>query len=52
MYYLTKITVVSIFTNHAKLLYIHYPMGQNPGITHHAMSKLLRWAINLSEFRF
>lgn len=51
MDYFVKKTVVSIYTDHANLVYIYDPIGPNPGLPRHTMSKLMQW-IKLSEFRF
>eukprot|EP00171_Calliarthron_tuberculosum_P001247 IDg1247t1 len=50
--YLTSGHVVSIFTDHANLVYLYDPYGRNPGIARHTASKLMRWAIKLSGFRY
>lgn len=50
--YLVTGNVVSIFTDHANLVYIYDPYGRNPGIPRHTASKLMRWAIKLSGFRY
>jgi RNase H-like domain found in reverse transcriptase len=42
---------LSLFTDHANLIYIFYPTGQNPVIQRHTASKLLRWALRLSGYR-
>lgn len=41
-----------VFTDYANLVYIYDAVGQNPGIPRHTMSKLMRWAIKLTKFRF
>jgi RNase H-like domain found in reverse transcriptase len=38
------------YTDHANLVYIFDPYGQNPGIARHTASKLMRWAVTLSAF--
>lgn len=43
---------VSIYTDHANLLYIFDPLGSSPSIPRHTASKLTRWAIKLSTYRF
>lgn len=43
---------VSIYTDHANLVYMYDPFGRNPGISRQTASKLMRWAIKLSAFRF
>lgn len=43
---------VSIFTDHANLVYIYDPYGSNPGIARHTANKLMRWALKLGEFRY
>lgn len=43
---------VSIFTDHANLVYLFDPYGRNPGIARHTASKLMRWALKLSVFRY
>lgn len=43
---------VSIYTDHTNLVYIFDPYGQNPGIARHTASKLTRWAVKLSSFRY
>lgn len=52
VHYLVKTTVLSIYTGHANLVYIYDSRGQKPGLLIHAMSKLMRWAIKVSEFLF
>jgi len=34
----------SLFTDHANLVYIFDPIGQNPGIARRTANKLMRWA--------
>ena len=41
---------VNIFTDHANLVYLYDPHGQNPGMARHTASKLMHWAIKLSAF--
>jgi hypothetical protein len=43
---------VSLYTDHSNLVYIFDPYGQNPGIARHTASKLMRWAVKLSSFRY
>jgi len=43
---------ISLFTDHANLIYIFDPVGQNPGIARHTANKLLRWALKLSGYRY
>eukprot|EP00737_Agarophyton_chilense_P004166 gb/GEZJ01005113.1/.p1 GENE.gb/GEZJ01005113.1/~~gb/GEZJ01005113.1/.p1 ORF type:complete len:487 (-),score=31.61 gb/GEZJ01005113.1/:1533-2993(-) len=50
MDYLTAGRTTSIFTDHANLVYIYDPYGQNPGIVRHTANKLMRWALKLSAF--
>ena len=50
--YLITGRTVSIFTDHANLVYLFDPYGKNPGISRHTASKLMRWAIKLSAFRY
>lgn len=50
--YLVSGHVVSICTDHANLVYIYDPYGKNPGIPRHTASKLMRWALKLSAFRY
>lgn len=50
--YLVCGNVVSIFTDHANLVYLYDPFGRNPGIPRHTASKLMRWALKLSAFRY
>ena len=50
-YIITGITV-AIFTDHASLVYLFDPYGQNPGIARHTACKLMRWAVKLSTFRY
>lgn len=42
---------VSIYTDHANLVYLFDPQGNNPGIPRHTASKLMRWALKISSFR-
>ncbi len=50
--YLVMGREITIFTDHANLVYIYDPYGSNPGIARHTASKLMRWAIKLSAFRY
>lgn len=50
--YLTCGRCVSIFTDHANLIYMYDPYGRNPGMSRHTASKLMRWALKLSAFRY
>ena len=43
---------VSIYTDHANLVRLYDPYGLNPGVPRHTASKLMRWAIKLSAFRY
>lgn len=43
---------ISLYTDHANLIYIYDPYGRNPGIAKHTASKLTRWAVKLSSFRY
>ena len=43
---------ISLYTDHANLVYIFDPCGQNPGIARHTACKLTRWAVKLSSFRY
>ena len=43
---------VAISTDHANLVYFFDPHGQNPGIPQHTASKLMRWALIESAFRY
>ena len=43
---------VSVYTDHANLVYMYDPYGRDPGISHHTASKLMRWALKLSAFRY
>jgi RNase H-like domain found in reverse transcriptase len=42
----------NLFTDHANLIYIFDHTGQNPGIQRHTASKLMRWALRLSGYRY
>jgi RimJ/RimL family protein N-acetyltransferase len=44
--------LIHLYTDHANLVYIFDPYGQNPGIARHTASKLMRWAVKLSSFRY
>lgn len=50
--YLVMGREVSIYTDHANLVQLYDPYGKNPGIARHTASKLMRWAIKLSAFRY
>ena len=50
--YLVSGRTVSMYTDHANLLYILDPFGARPSIPRHTASKLTRWAIKLSMYRF
>ena len=50
--YLVMGREVSIYTDHANLVQLYDPYGRNPGIPRHTASKLMRWAIKLSAFRY
>lgn len=50
--YLTASGVVHLFTDHANLTYIFDPYGCNPGISKQVASKLMRWALKLSGYRY
>lgn len=52
MDFLTYGREVTIFTDHANLVYIYDPFGKNPGIARHTACKLMRWALKLSGFRY
>ena len=43
---------VVIYTDHANLVYLYDPVGQNPGVARHTACKLMRWALKLSAFRY
>ena len=43
---------VNIFTDHANLVYLYDPQGRNPGMPRHTASKLMRWAMKLSAYRY
>lgn len=43
---------VRLFTDHANLIYIFDPVGQNPGLARHTANKLMRWALKLSGYRY
>eukprot|EP00171_Calliarthron_tuberculosum_P005938 IDg5938t1 len=45
--YLVLGRVVSIFTDHANLVYLYDTYGRNPGIARYTASKLMRWALKL-----
>ena len=50
--YLAMVRRVTIFTEHANVVYLFDPHGQNPGIPRHTASKLMRWALKLSAFSY
>ena len=50
--YLVGSKEISLYTDHANLIYIYDPYGRNPGIAKHTASKLTRWAVKLSSFRY
>ena len=50
--YLVMGREVSIYTDHANLVQLYDPYGKHPGIPRHTASKLMRWAIKLSAFRY
>lgn len=50
--HLTVGRVVSILTDHATLVYLFDPIGQNPEIARHTASKLIRWALRLSSYSY
>lgn len=50
--YLVPVNTVSIFADHANLVYMYDPYGRNPGMSHQTASELMRWAIKLSAFRY
>jgi len=50
--YLVTGHTVSIFTDHANLVYMYDPYGRNPGMSRQTATKLMRWAIKLSAFRY
>ena len=50
--YLVMGREVSIYTDHANLVHMYDPLGRNPGMPRHTASKLMRWAIKLSAFRY
>lgn len=43
---------VSIFTDHANLVYIFDPYGRNTGIARHTASNLMRCALKMRAFRY
>ena len=43
---------MAIFTDHANLVYLFDPYGQNPGLSRNTACKLMRWAVRLSSFRY
>jgi RNase H-like domain found in reverse transcriptase/Integrase zinc binding domain/Integrase core domain len=42
----------SLFTDHRNLCFIFDPFASNPGISNYTGSKLLRWALRLSQYRY
>ena len=50
--YLVMGCEVSVYTDHANLVQLHDPYGKHPSIPRHTASKLMRWAIKLSAFRY
>lgn len=50
--HLVSSKTTSIYTDHANLIYIFDPFGSSPGLPRHTTSKLTRWAIKLSTYRF
>ncbi len=50
--YLVMGREVSIYTDHANLVQLYDPYGKHPGIPRHTATKLMRWAIKLSAFRY
>ena len=50
--YLVMGREVSIYTDHANLVQLYDPYGKHPSIPRHTASKLMRWAIKLSAFRY
>ncbi len=52
---LDNITVpreVLLYTDHANLVYILDPLGNNPAILRRTAAKLMRWALKLSGYRY
>jgi RNase H-like domain found in reverse transcriptase/Integrase zinc binding domain len=43
---------LSLVTDNTNLIYIFDPTGHNPGIQSHTASKLMRWALGLSGYRY
>ena len=43
---------VTIFTDHANLVYLYDPYGNSTSIAKHTASKLMRWTIKLSAFGY
>lgn len=41
-----------VFTDHKNLLYVFAPLALRPNSPRHVLSKVHRWAINLSRFQF
>ena len=50
--YLVMGREVSVYTDHANLVQLYDPYGKHPSIPRHTASKLMRWAIKLSAFRY
>lgn len=50
--YLISGHFVSVFTGHAKLVYLYDPYGRILGIARQTERNLTRWAINLSKLRY
>lgn len=50
--FLTSAGEVHLFTDHSNLTYIFDPYGQNPGINRQVATKLMRWALKLSAYRY
>lgn len=43
---------VSLYTDHANLVYIFDPYGSNPEMSRHTANKLMRWTLKLSAYRY
>jgi hypothetical protein len=39
--------LIHLYADHANLVYVIDPYGQNPGIARHTASKLMRWAVKI-----
>ncbi len=50
--YVVSVHKVTIYTDHANLVYLYDPYGRNPGIARHTASKLMRLALKLSAFLY